>query len=116
MKDFAESFYKSKRWQANRAAYAESVGGLCEACARRGLVVAGEIVHHKVELTPKNIHDPAIALAWTNLELVCRDCHALRHPQKKRRRRYTLAADGSIIALGTLPPGSGTGVPGEDRE
>ena len=116
MRDFAERFYKSKRWQANRAAYADSVGELCEPCARKGLVVPGEIVHHKVELPPKNINDPAITMAWTNLELVCRECHALRHPQQKRRRRYTLAADGTVIALDTLPLGSSQGVPGEDRE
>ena len=65
MKDFAERFYKSKRWQKNRDDYADSVGGLCESCAAKGLVVPGEIVHHRVELTPENIQDPAITMGYT---------------------------------------------------
>jgi len=98
VKDFAERFYKSKRWQKNRDDYADSVGGLCEPCAARGLVVPGEIVHHKIELTPENIHDPAIAMAWSNLELVCRECHAIRHPKRKQPRRYAVDAFGNILA------------------
>lgn len=98
MRQFAESFYKSKRWQANRDAYAGSVGGLCEACARMGLVVPGEIVHHKVELTPENIHNPIIAMDWSNLELVCRDCHGKRHPKRTGARRYTVDENGNVLA------------------
>lgn len=97
MKDFAESFYKSKRWRKNRNDYADSVGGLCEPCAANGLAVPGEIVHHKIELTPANIHDPAITMAWSNLELVCRECHAIRHP-KGHRRRYFVDSAGHVIA------------------
>lgn len=96
MRDFAESFYKSKRWQRNRDAYANSVGGLCEACSKQGLIVPGEIVHHLIELTPENIHDPAISMAWSNLELVCRDCHGKRHPKRRTARRYVVNADGSV--------------------
>ena len=39
----------------------------------KGLYKAGEIVHHKKELTPDNITDPTVALSWDNLELLCRD-------------------------------------------
>ena len=84
MKDFAASFYKSKAWQQCRAAYAKSVGGLCEQCLKAGLVKPGEIVHHKVHLTPDNINDPAVTLAWRNLELLCRDCHAKVHGTVRR--------------------------------
>ena len=38
-----------------------------------------EIVHHKEHLTPENINTPEIALGEDNLELLCRDCHALAH-------------------------------------
>lgn len=113
MRDFAERFYKSKRWQANRDAYARSVGGLCEACAKQGLVVPGEIVHHKTELTPENIHDPSITLDWSNLELVCRECHALRHPKSRHRRRYVVDAQGYVMACETAPPVSPKGMPWE---
>ena len=37
------------------------------------------IVHHKEHLTPENINTPEIALGENNLELLCRDCHALAH-------------------------------------
>lgn len=99
MREFAERFYKSKRWQGVAREYAKSVGGLCEPCAAAGLVVPGEIVHHVVALTPENINDPAIALSWDNLELVCRCCHAARHP-KKKNRRYSVDASGRIIVRG----------------
>ena len=84
MKEFAKGFYKSKAWQVTRDAYAASVGGLCEDCLTRGLYKAGEIVHHKKELTPENIGDPSVTLAWDNLKLVCRDCHAKEHGSTKR--------------------------------
>ena len=115
MRDFAESFYKSKRWQATRDRYARSVGGLCEPCSAQGLIVPGEIVHHKVELSPMNIHDPSITLDWSNLELVCRECHAVRHP-KSRRRRYTVDAQGNVLACEIAPPVSPAGMPWETGE
>ena len=113
MRDFAEHLYKSKLWQANRYAYACSVGNLCEACAKQGLVVPGAIVHHKIELTPENIHDPSITMDWSNLELVCRECHALRHPKSRRRRRYTVDAQGNVLACEIAPPVSPGAMPWE---
>ena len=94
MQAFAESFYKSRAWRECRDAYAASVGGLCEPCIARGLHNAGVIVHHKVHLTPDNIHDPAVSLCWDNLQLVCRDCHAALHGGKRCR----INADGSVSA------------------
>lgn len=84
MKEFASAFYKSKAWQRCRSAYAKSVGELCEQCLKVGLVKPGDIVHHKVKLTPANINDPAVTLAWDNLELLCRDCHAKAHGAARR--------------------------------
>lgn len=86
MKEFAQAFYKSKAWQRTRTAYAASVGGLCERCLRTGIYRPGEIVHHRREITRDNIDDPQITLSWTNLELLCRDCHAKAHGQVKRYR------------------------------
>lgn len=88
MRDFAEHFYKSKAWQKNRDAYAKSVSGLCEDCLEAGEVVPGEIVHHLVELTPENISDPTVTMAWSNLRLVCRNHHADYHPKRVPRRYY----------------------------
>lgn len=85
MKEFAEGFYKSKAWKDCRADYLKSVGGLCERCLASGRYSPGEIVHHKIHLTPENINDPSVTLNWDNLELVCRDCHADLHRGYDRR-------------------------------
>lgn len=101
MKPFAEQFYKSKAWQDCRAAYLESVGGLCECCLAQGRYTPAEIVHHKIELTPENINAPKVTLNWDNLEAVCRECHAMRHGA--RQRRYKLDELGRTTAR-DLPP------------
>lgn len=93
-KDFAKSFYKSKAWQQCRDAYAASVGGLCQECLKNGVITAGEIVHHRVHLSPETIHDPQVLLSWENLELVCRSCHGKLHGD---RRRYTVDPAGHIV-------------------
>lgn len=95
MRPFAESFYKSTAWQQCRAAYAASVGGLCEDCLAKGLCTPGATVHHLQPLTPENITDPAVTLAFANLRLLCSDCHAARH---KRQRRYRVEANGHAVA------------------
>ena len=101
-KDFAKSFYKSKAWQSCRAGYAASVGGLCERCLQRGIVTAGEIVHHKIHVTPETINDPQVLLSWGNLELVCRECHRELHEDQmhkmpdRSKRRFSVGKDGKI--------------------
>lgn len=75
MRDFAKAFYLSKEWRKARAYIFDRDEGLCVRCGE-----LGEIVHHKEHLTPQNISDPEIALGEDNLELLCRDCHALAHP------------------------------------
>lgn len=77
MKKWAEKFYKSKAWQECRQAYFIYRHGICERCGR-----PGEIVHHKVYLTPENINDPNIILSFDNLELLCQDCHNKEHSAK----------------------------------
>lgn len=96
MREFAESFYKSKAWQDCRAAYVKRVGGLCERCLASGIYSSGEIVHHKTHLTPENISDPEIALGFDNLELLCRDCHGNEH--RGFERRWTVDECGRIEA------------------
>ncbi len=93
MQSWAVDFYKSQAWKNTRKAYAASVGGLCERCRANGLIVAGEIVHHKTHLTPFNIHDESITLNPDNLMLVCRDCHAKEHATPKR---YTIDQNGRV--------------------
>ena len=102
MREFAEKFYKSKAWQRTRDLYASSVHGLCEDCLAKGELTPGQIVHHLVELTPENINDPSITLAFSNLRLVCRDHHKSYHP-RGRPRRYETDKTGRIV-LRDLPP------------
>ena len=111
-REFAKQLYSSKRWQDCRNEYAKSKGWLCENCLRSGLYTAGDIVHHKIELTPENINNPEIALSWDNLELLCRTCHAEKHPsasswqkvnarrkaQKDARNRYKVDANGKVTS------------------
>lgn len=83
-KPWAAPFYNSKAWRRCRKAYAESVFLLCEECG-----APGEEVHHKIELTPENIHDPSITLNWDNLQLLCHRCH-----DKTKRPVLTATRDG----------------------
>lgn len=94
----ADPFYTSKTWIRCRTAYAKSVGGLCERCLKRGLYNPGRIVHHKVYISPENIHNEAVTLNWDNLELLCRSCHELEH---KSERRYTVV-DGRVVSVAPL--------------
>ena len=89
----ADWFYKTTAWQNCRDAYTREAGGLCERCYAKGKIVPGEIVHHKIHLTPENVNDPDIALSFDNLELLCRGCHGKEHSHK----RYTVGEFGKII-------------------
>ena len=85
IKPFAQKFYNSPAWKNTREVYSKSVGGLCERCLSKGLYNPGEIVHHKIHLTPENINDPRVTLDPANLENLCRECHAAEHERRKRR-------------------------------
>lgn len=95
MKEYAKTFYKSKAWQRCRAGFVKNKRGLCEVCLARGQYNPGVIVHHKIHLTPENINDPDITLNYDNLQLLCRDCHALMH---KNLKRYRVDELGRVIS------------------
>ncbi len=97
-REFAKAFYKSKRWQQCRASYLKSVGGLCEKCYRKGLIVPATMVHHKVHITEKNINNPMVVLNWDNLEALCWDCHAEEHDNALRKRRFYVDKYGQVIS------------------
>lgn len=92
------SFYGTQAWKDCRTAYKSSRGGLCERCLKRGLIVAGSVVHHKIELTEENVNDPSVSLNWQNLELLCRDCHEQHHARD--RRRWKVDELGHVIPVG----------------
>ena len=82
---FAKAFYCSWPWIKCARSYKRSKGGLCERCWAKGLIVPGAEVHHKIRLTPENIKDPAVALNWDNLELLCKNCHLEEHHRTRWR-------------------------------
>lgn len=93
MKSWQKEFYTSLAWKKTREAYKQSVGGLCEICWSHGIIKAGELVHHKIPLTPQNYHDTNLSLDYSNLQCLCRDCHANVH----RKRRFKLDDMGRVI-------------------
>lgn len=74
MKGFAKEFYLSTAWRNTRAYIFKRDMGLCVRCGKPGV-----IVHHITHLTPQNINDTSISLSADNLELLCRECHAIEH-------------------------------------
>lgn len=114
-KEWTNGFYLSKAWRKTRDAYYQYRRGVCERCEqelREGSrtlenMNPGIIVHHKKHLNKSNINDPAIALSFDNLELLC-DMHHNRH-HKAKSNRYSFGRDGRIIPShiysGSSPPG-----------
>ncbi len=95
-KDFAKSFYNSQSWVNVRNSFFIEKYGICERCGG-----PGEIVHHKIYITPHNIHDPNITLNKKNLELLCRTCHNLEHEgTSSTRQGIAFNANGDVIKTG----------------
>lgn len=98
MKDYAIKFYGSAAWTHCRDAFIKSKGGLCERCAAAGRVTPATIAHHKKYLTPQNIGDLNVSLAWDNLEALCQTCHNIEHHSTPAATdaatRYYFDADG----------------------
>ena len=73
-------FYRSSAWLLARQQKIASCNGRCELCG-----AIGEEVHHKIPLTPENIHDPSITLGEENLIYLCKDCHNKQHNRFKKK-------------------------------
>jgi len=97
MKIWAEKFYGSEAWRSCRDAFMSSKGYLCERCSTKDDPMLAKIAHHKTYLTPENINDPAIALAWANLEALCQNCHNKEHGSGEAETRYYFDEDGNVI-------------------
>lgn len=95
-----KAFYHSQAWKNTRRNYKQSVGGLCERCLAKGMIVPAEIVHHKIPLTADNMNDLNISLSWKNLQALCRQCHAEVHDDmyaERTGRRYKIDSNGHIV-------------------
>ena len=99
-KDFAQGFYNSTAWKECRQAYKSQRRFLCERCLAEGILTPGEIVHHKIRITPATINNPEVTLNFDNLELLCRKHHEEEHKRERNRtvdRRYTIGPAGEVI-------------------
>lgn len=104
-KEYAKKFYGSSNWQKIRDAYYKQVGGLCERCYAKGIIKAGQIVHHRKHITPNNINNANITSNFSNLELLCRDCHSEEHHFESKPKdfiykgRYKIGRDGNVTII-----------------
>ena len=100
MKEYAKKFYSSKEWKDCRNAYYNINHGVCERCG--GI---GKVVHHKIYITPRNIHKLEIVLCFDNLELLCQDCHNKEHISKIKVTRSDVKFDeyGNLIPVSPPP-------------
>lgn len=99
MKD-NKAFYHSAAWKNTRRNYKQSVGGLCERCLAKGMIVPADVVHHKIPLTDQNVNDLSISLSWDNLQALCRQCHAEVHDDmyaERTGRRYRINNNGQVV-------------------
>ena len=97
-RDGLQSFYGSIAWKRTRDAYRQTVGGLCEDCKERGIIRAGDVVHHVIPLSAANINSEAVTLNFANLRLLCAERHDETSGGRRkgkpigsqRKRRYTI--------------------------
>lgn len=99
-REFARRFYKSAAWQQARELALLRDHGLCQT---PGCFMPAQEVHHKIELTPENIEDPAVALCIDNLTCLCRDCHMRIHRAKEENSRYFFDETGRPVAIDAPP-------------
>ena len=75
-RDFARSFYNSKKWKDCRRAYL-STHPYCERCLSVGLIEPAEQVHHRIPInTPERVRNASYSLSEANLEALCASCHS----------------------------------------
>lgn len=80
-----KTFYASEKWVKLRLRLINERGNTCSTC---GKIIAQSIKligHHKIELTPENVHDYNISLNPELIELVCFDCHNKEHNRFGKR-------------------------------
>jgi predicted kinase len=74
-----KSFYASEEWVNLRLILINERGNRCEHCKEIVSRSKDLIGHHKVELTPENVHDRLICLNPELIEIICFDCHNKEH-------------------------------------
>lgn len=91
-REFARKFYRSPAWQDVRLFVLCRDKWKCRRCD-----AAATEVHHRIRLTPENIHDAEIALNPDNLIALCTSCHIAQHKSDRTNGRSEKAA--GLLAL-----------------
>lgn len=81
-----QTFYASDKWRAFRAAIIAERGTRCEHCGEWVAVARDLTLHHKIELTPENVHDAMIALNPDNVLVIHHSCHNQVHKRNAAKR------------------------------
>ena len=77
-----ELVYNDPRWRPLREQVMARDGGLCQECLGRGILTPATQVHHRVSPFQRGLSQQDFDFyAWdlSNLEAICRDCHAAIH-------------------------------------
>lgn len=77
--DWAMPLYKSDAWRDLRRVLIAERGQRCEHCGKMISDPSKIEADHIIELTPENINDASIALNQDNVQLLCKECHRLKH-------------------------------------
>jgi len=80
--------YHTAEWYRVRQYVIQRAKGLCEECLRQGRIEAGVEVDHIQPLTDENWQDWNVAYNPDNLQLLCRDCHNLKHGRVSSLQRF----------------------------
>lgn len=74
-----QTFYASRKWRDLRMSLIIERGNKCERCGHIVPRSVDLIGHHKIELTPENVHDHMISLNSDKIEIICYECHNEEH-------------------------------------
>ena len=80
-KEKFKNFYNSKEWKSLRDYKFAEAGGLCERCKK---ITGGKDVHH---IEPIEVNWDR-RLDYTNLELLCKDCHNETHGRESPLQKF----------------------------
>ena len=76
-------FYNSKAWRSLRN-YKIQLNPLCEICETKGLTEPGKEIDHI-----QAIRDNGAMLSLSNLQTLCKSCHARKSAQEREARKHT---------------------------
>ena len=77
--------YADPRWRPLREQVMARDGGLCQECLAKGILTPATQVHHRISPFQGGLSQQDFDFyAWdlSNLEAICRDCHAAIHAKE----------------------------------